>query len=131
MEPRKTKEQIPQDPVKSLELPRFFPAKSAAMAAWLRHEGSAKESSSVPEGSGERTSGPLDSMEHQWYRKWKKMNYKSRLLYGTIWNYMLLYGTFIINQYKSLYKSSGIIWYYMLLYGILVCFSNPGGLCSQ
>ena len=70
-------------------------------------------------------------MEHQWYRKWKKMNYKSRLLYGTIWNYMLLYGTFIINQYKSLYKSSGIIWYYMLLYGILVCFSNPGGLCSQ
>lgn len=77
------------------------------------------------------TSGPLDSMEHQWYIKWKKWNYKSRLLYGTIWNYMVLHGTFIINQYKMVYKSSGIKWYYMLLYGILVCFSNPGGLCSE
>jgi hypothetical protein len=44
---------------------------------------------------------------------------------------MVLHGTFIINQYKMVYKSSGIKWYYMLLYGILVCFSNPGGLCSE
>jgi len=46
VEPRKTKEQIPQDPVKSLELPLFpvfsqvFPLqKSAAMAAMAEARG--------------------------------------------------------------------------------------------